>query len=622
MDITRHIYRYDFRKVNEEYKTHNEVESYVNQEAKKAHAENFISSIWPLIEKEINDEKVSRDEVIAACSSVIDTLNLSAHLFAQDIFQITLIGNEDADDYELPQYPKTELNKVEWWYAELARYLNEHPDYITLKTIQWAEWKWRFEFVSRLGIPSQIESQILQAATPDNILSLPRTLRLLDGNIGVSKLTNTKLSVFDAWDVLRRNSGYLEFPEEITYLLHHYETAHEYDELWVLISGLSNSLLIDSILFHILYPDTYLKLQEYTTDELTLLSLLEHWSRTVMNCHCNMEQLLVYAQDDNNDYDKSLFEKSVREAEKWCNGFRKYQLNGFELFQKKIGNKDLHRWYFDRNWTVVRMENRQYQTERQFRDYVEEFMLDRFSANDIMTDFCNRDYLGFIGYTCAEKKNYGKGDFQQVQIAYRNYLHNEIVSGGLELNEDALNFLRGLSFTITHLGDDFVISTHNLLNEFKVRNEGWGITDDIVKGIAKEVIVISAALLVYENEDKLEKSRQELLDDVISHLVLQSRTCRHDYIQEQYLLPLQIAETILLQLCPKNVERYELELCKSISNIYMLVGVLQYNEKHSQVVIDYLKHRWEQEKEGVEIISRQCRKTVTYNKLNNWFATL
>ena len=103
---------------------------------------------------------------------------------------------------------------------------------------------------------------------------------------------------------------------------------------------------------------------------------------------------------------------------------------------------------------------------------------------------------------------------------------------------------------------------------------------------------------------------------------MQSRTCRHDYIQEQYLLPLQLAETILLQLCPKNVERYELELCKSISNIYMLVGVLQYNEKHSQVVIDYLKHRWEQEKEGVEIISRQCRKTVTYNKLNKWFATL
>lgn len=624
MDVTNHIYRYDLHRVNEEYKCHADVEALLKDDGKRKYADKFITAIWPLVKQEINGEQPSISEVSNICNAVFETLRLSATLFAQDVFRFSLVKREDQenDGYELPHYDDKELAKVEWWYAELANYLNAHPAEVTVETVQWAEWNWHYEFASRLITPKDVEGQILSMANADTIYANHRTLHLVEGAIPTEWLMSDQTSLNEKWNYIRRYSSYIELPSDLLFLVHHYEESELIEGISGLIQSIADPVLVDSLMFHLGYPSTFEALMDYTHNELTLLSLLEHWTRSTLVSQCNMEAIQAYSQEGDSKYDKTLLGKSVRTAQDWCKDFQKYVEKTMCRINSSLESRNLHLWYFGRNWTIQASESLQYRNEKQFRQYCKAYFVEKFSTADIMEDFPNRDYLAFVGCVCAEKHQFTTGDCLRVLKAYRNYLNNDSLFGKLELEENNLNFLRGLAFSITHIEGDLVQKAESVIDKYKVRNEGWNLTEDYIKGVVKEAIVLSAALLIYENDDYLPKDRNALLEKVLSSLIIQVRTCRHEYLQEYYQLPLQIAETILLQLHPEKTKEFEITMCRSISDLYILSSVLSLDENLDGEVVSILTSRWCEEYEGLKIIATQCRKSMAYNRLKEWVERL
>ena len=603
-------------RADRQYKCSSIVAQHCNDECKHHYAQVFFQKISDALDSEIKDETVSIADVVAACEDMIETLRVSAKLFVQEVFRINL-GIEEPDDVD-----SLDQRRVSWFYAEYANYLNEHQNIITVAHLQWAGWKWNYEFESRIQIPNDLIQRLIDNLSSDKLLSIPRTTRLI-GGYDVKMNEIAQLNEFERWQELKRGSDYLEFPEEYMFLVYYLESREMYKELEALLSKLNQLVLFDSMLYHIQYPETFRRLAEsnafFGIDY--QLSLLNHWLRASMKVHCNMK--MYESMDEQSHLNRELLQSAQNAAAEWFKTVTAFINEQIQVTIERIGYGNVSRWFFTRRWTNSNRDSLQTDAEQLFAGRIKEILYNGFDSSQIIVDFRNMDYLGFVAAECAPSKGLESKGFEILCKLYTNFLDSDNLYGNLELNEKSLMFLRGFANSIAYQSNSFLLNAQKLMNKYKVRNEGWSITDDIVKAVAREVILLSAIVLIYEIDDRLESEREELYQQVQARLLQQVRTCRYDFLQEKYLLPLQITELVNLQLRQKNsIKSFEQSLLRDLADIYLIIEVLGQNEHLSGATIQQLKKRWYDEKDGLQIIASQTRRKTQFEEADQWITQM
>ena len=571
-------------RATEVLKQHNVVDSY---ESKHQIGAVFAGRVWPLLKRHVEHEgTVEKEEVVGVCKQELQHLQESAFRFCEEAFRITLI-EDDEDGLDKPEYEKA------WRFREMAIYLNEHPENIDAKLLDWAYFTWNYEFAYTLELNENL------------ILALVK-------EIDSEAIKNTQHNR----DYYGYGGSYLEVPEWLSFLSIYLEENAFYDLLNKAIEKLQHLPLQDALAHGLVRPETFKELISAKTNLSKEYGemMLAHWYRRTVQEGATLRGYRVL---DNN---QPLAAEGNRLFEEHENNLATKVHSVLKLFYEKIGRNAVERWFYGVNHFHGLSGNDADESESEIRQIIENYLEETFKPNDAMADFANADYLVFLGNQCEKLKN--DGVLTVLDKGYRNFLYTMQIYRLPKFGDDLLEILRGFTLSL-RLRKNYNAEYANLLECYLTRHEGWGckVSDDYNHKVIRETFVMSALMLMTEDENLLKNDRKKIFDEVMNLLFLQINSCWMDHLRELYVEALKVAYVVVCQVWEKDRDAFETNLVQRVDNLYWVASVISVGDGTlSENAVKIMKARWEKEYLVMYVRAQQTHRMKMYDWLKDWVA--
>lgn len=569
------------RRAAEVLKAHEVVDSYTSRHGQ---GQQFAERIWPLLKRyAVDEDSVGRDEWMAVCNQELKHLRNSALLFCEEAFHTTID--------ELTEETRSKGTEKAWRFRELALYLNEHPEEVDKNLLEWAGFTWEEEFVCTLVIDEAIVDSLIEGINAEDIKDT-RHNREYYGYGG----------------------GYLDIPDWIAYLSQYLEASGQYERLYRMMEKLVYLPLQDAWCYRVQMPETFvemLKLSEGKEPEFCIM-LLSHWYREIVREGGTLRGYEALGAD------QPLAKEGQRQFEIRESGIVESFKVALDAFCAFAGRNAVERWFYGENHFNGMTDSDANESENEVRQLIEGYMEDTFTVRDVMTDFANARYLGFLAKQCERLKD--EGLINSLETAYQTFLFSPGMYQLPGFGDELLELYRGFTMPLQMRG------THKqrykgLLMEYLTRHEGLGskIKDDYNNKVYREVFVMSALMLMTEDEVLLESDRRQIFEETIDLAFRQINSCWMPHLQERYVEALKMGYAMVCQVWKEQREAYEARLVNSVENLLWAVLVLTVGDgKIYDDTALALKKRWEKEHLVMYIRAQQIHQTRQYEWLKTW----
>ncbi len=569
------------RRAAEVLKAHEVVDSYTNRHGQ---GQQFAERIWPLLKRySVDEDSVGRDEWMAVCNQELKHLRNSALLFCEEAFHTTID--------ELTEETRSKGTEKAWRFRELALYLNEHPEEVDKNLLEWAGFTWEEEFVCTLVIDEAIVDSLIEGINAEEIKDT-RHNREYYGYGG----------------------GYLDIPDWVVYLSQYLEASGQYERLYRMMEKLVYLPLQDALGYRVQMPETFvemLKLSEGKEPDFCVM-LLSHWYREIVREGGTLRGYEALGAD------QPLAKEGQRQFEIRESGIVESFKAVLDTFCAFAGRNTVERWYYGENHFNGMTDSDAKESENEVRQLIEGYMEDTFTMRDAMADFANARYLGFLAKQCERLKD--EGLINSLETAYQTFLFSPGMYQLPGFGDELLELYRGFTMPLQMRG------THKqrykgLLREYLTRHEGLGskIKDDYNNKVYREVFVMSALMLMTEDEDLLESDRRQIFEETTDLAFRQMNSCWMPHLQERYVEALKMGYAMVCQVWKEQREAYEARLVNSVENLLWAVMVLTIGDgKIYDDTARVLKKRWEKEHLVMYIRAQQIHQTRQYEWLKTW----
>lgn len=569
------------RRAAEVLKAHEVVDSYTNRHGQ---GQQFAERIWPLLKRySVDEDSVGRDEWMAVCNQELKHLRNSALLFCEEAFHTTID--------ELTEETRSKGTEKAWRFRELALYLNEHPEEVDKNLLEWAGFTWEEEFVCTLVIDEAIVDSLIEGINAEEIKDT-RHNREYYGYGG----------------------GYLDIPDWVAYLSQYLEASGQYERLYRMMEKLVYLPLQDALGYRVQMPETFvemLKLSEGKEPDFCVM-LLSHWYREIVREGGTLRGYEALGAD------QPLAKEGQRQFEIRESGIVESFKAVLDTFCAFAGRNTVERWYYGENHFNGMTDSDAKESENEVRQLIEGYMEDTFTMRDAMADFANARYLGFLAKQCERLKD--EGLINSLETAYQTFLFSPGMYQLPGFGDELLELYRGFTMPLQMRG------THKqrykgLLREYLTRHEGLGskIKDDYNNKVYREVFVMSALMLMTEDEDLLESDRRQIFEETTDLAFRQMNSCWMPHLQERYVEALKMGYAMVCQVWKEQREAYEARLVNSVENLLWAVMVLTIGDgKIYDDTARVLKKRWEKEHLVMYIRAQQIHQTRQYEWLKTW----
>lgn len=567
---------------------HDAVANYQSQNERHAMGQQFAERIWPLLQRYVADEdSVQQEEILDVCNQEKEVFRESAWFFCEVAFHTTF-------DCVSKEAREKRLYKA-WRFWELAVYLNEHLDVIDSKLLDWAYFTWNSEFAATLAL------------NEDGINTL------IDG-IDADKIKDSRHNR----DYFGYDGDLLELPDWLVYLAIYLEDRQRYDKINDILERLKYIPLQNAFACRLKYPESLvkiLKLKGSVTQEFGVV-LLSRWYRNMVQEGATLRG--YYRLDKIH-----LLSTEGRKAfETWETTIKDTLWDTIVFFFEHLGRGLFERWYY----TVCHyhgLPNTDVdESEAEIRQIINGVLADTFKEGDEMTDFANAEYLVFLGNQCEKLK--GNALAEALWEGYNNFLHSNELYKLPEFGDDLMELFRGYSLPI-RMRKSHIADYRSLLAQYLTHHEGLGckIKDDYNNKVAREVFVMSALILMTEDDDLIEGERKLIFANVLDMVFRQISSCWMEHLQERYVDVLKVCYAMTCQIWVKEREAFELRLVQSPINLYWVVTVLSVGDGKMFADTSRLLHqRWVNEHVVMYIRAQQTHRMNRYNALKMWLGKI
>lgn len=563
---------------------HKAVDAYQSKYDRHAVGKAFAERIWPLLQRYIADEEsVNDNEVLVVCNQEKEVFRDSALVFCEIAFHTSFSGvSEEAREKKLFKA---------WRFREMANFLNEYPELVDYKLLDWAYFAWHTEFVGTLNLSDDVINGVIVGIDAD-------------------KIKNSRHNR----DYYGYDGDFLELPDWLGYLTIYLEDRQRYDKLNEILQRLKYRPLQNALAYRLHYHETFVEISKIsgtTTPEFGVI-MLSQWYRKMVQEGATLRS---YYRLDNQHSMASVGQKSF---ETWESKIKDTLQDIFCYFFGLLGRNTVERWYYTEYRHRGLLNTDFDESETEVRQILNGFLADTFKPSDAMANFSNADYLVFLGNQCEKYKDHALAN--TLCEGYSNFLHSMELYKLPVFGDDLMELLRGYSLPIRmrkmHLAD-----YRRLLEQYLTRHEGLGcmIKDDYNNMVYREAFVMSALLLMTEDDDLLESERKQIFMDVLDILYLQIGSCWMEHLQERYVEALKVAYVMVCQVWTEEREYLEARLVESPLSIYWVVTVLCVGEgKMYDEPTRLLLRRWDNEHLVMYIRAQQTHQLNRYNALKKW----
>ncbi len=568
------------RRAADALKTHEVVDSYTSRHGQ---GQQFAERIWPLLQRYAADEDtVRRDEWMAVCNQELNHLRDSALLFCEDAFHTTID--------ELSEETRSKGMEKAWRFREMAIYLNEHPEEVDKNLLEWAGFTWEEEFVCTLVIDEAIVDSLIE-------------------EINAEEIKDTRHNR----EYYCYGGGYLDIPDWVAYLSLYLETSGQYERLYRVMDKLVYLPLQDALGYRIQMPETFveiLKLGGRKDPEFSVM-LLSHWYRETVREGGTLRNYEAL------DSGMPLAKEGQRQFEIRESGIAERVKAVLDAFCAFAGRNSVERWYYGENHFYGMTDSDAKDSENEVRQLIEGYLENSFTVRDAMADFANARYLEFLARQCERLKDEGLIDC--LETAYQTFLFSPGMYKLPDFGDELLELYRGFTMPLQMRG------THKerykgLLTEYLTRHEGLGakIKDDYNNKVYREVFVMSALMLMTEDDDLLESDRKQIFEETVDLAFRQMNSCWMPHLQERYVEALKMGYAMVCQVWKEHREAYEARLINSVDNLLWAVMVLTVGDgKLFDGTAHVLKKRWDKEHLVMYIRAQQIHQMRQYEWLKS-----
>ena len=567
-------------------KQHNVVDSY---ESKHQIGVAFAGRVWPLLKRHIEHEgTVEKEEIVGVCNQELQHLQESAIRFCEEAFRITLTEGEN-DELNKPEYEKA------WRFREMAIYLNEHPDNIDAKLLEWAYLTWNYEFAYALELNENLIHTLIEEIDAE---AIKKTLQNRD--------------------YYGYGGSYLDVPDWLAFLAIYLEENGLYDLLNKAIEKLQYLPIQDALAHRLVRPETFKGLicAKTNLSEEYGEMMLAHWYRRTVQEGATLRGYRVL---DNN---QPLAAEGNRLFEEHENSLATEVHSVLTLFYEKIGRNDVERWFYGANHFHGLSGNNADESESEIRQIIVTCLEETFKPTDAMSDFANTGYLVFLGNQCERLKD--DGLLSVLDEGYKNFLLTFQIYCLPKFGDDLLELLRGFSLSL-RLKKNYDTEYSKLLGYYLTRHEGWGckVSDDYNHKVIRETFVMSALMLMTEDEDLLMNDRKKVFDEVMNLLFLQINSCWMDHLRELYVEALKVAYVMVCQVWKNDRDAFETNLVQRLDNLYWVASVIIVGDgTFSGNAAKIMKARWEKERLVMYVRAQQTHRMKMYDWFKDWIAEI
>lgn len=569
------------RRAAEVLKTHDVVDSYTSKHEK---GQQFAERIWPLLKKyTLDEDSIGKDDLMAICNQELNHLRDSALLFCEEAFHTTI--------EELTEESRSKGTEKAWRFREMALFLNDHPEEVDRKLLEWAGFTWDEEFVCTLEIDEAIVDSLIEEINADEIKDI-RHNREYYGYGG----------------------DYLDIPDWITYLSLYLEDKAQYKRLHRVMEKLEYLPLQDALGYRIQMPKTFVEILNLSNRNVHGLGvmLLSHWYRETVREGGTLRGYVTLASD------YPLAKEGQRLFELRENGIEERFKSVLDAFCDFSGRYAVERWYYGENHFSGLSESDAKDSENEVRQLIEDYLENTFTVRDAMTDFANARYLVFLAKQCERLRDEGLIDC--LEKAYQTFLLSSSMYQLPAFGDDLLELYRGYTMPLQMRGT-YKQQYKEILKKYLTRHEGlgWKITDDYNNKVYREAFVMSALMLMTEDEDLLESDRKQIFEETTDLLFRQIASCWMPHLQERYVEALKMGYTMVCQVWKDNREAYESRLVNSVDNLQWVAVVLSSGDgKIFDETARVLQKRWEKEHLVMYIRAQQIHQMRQYEWMKKW----
>lgn len=562
-------------------KTHEVVDSYTSRHGQ---GQQFAERIWPLLKRYVADEDtVGRGEWMAICNQELKHLRDSALLFCEDAFHTNID--------ELSEKTRSKGTEKAWRFREMAIYLNEHPEEVDKNLLEWAGFTWEEEFVYTLAIDEAIVDSLIEEINAEEIK--------------------------DTWhnrEYYGYGGGYLDIPDWVAFLSQYLEASGQYERLYRVMEKLVYLPLQDALAYRVQMPETFVEMLKLSggKDPKFCVMLLSHWYREIVREGGTLRGYEALGGD------QPLAKEGQRQFEIRESGIAESFKTVLDAFCALAGRNAVERWYYGENHFNGMTDSDAKDSENEVRQLIDGYLENAFTVRDAMADFANARYLGFLAKQCERLKD--EGLINSLETAYQTFLFSPGMYQLPGFGDELLELYRGFTMPLQMRG------THKqrykgLLREYLTRHEGLGskIKDDYNNKVYREVFVMSALMLMTEDEDLLESDRRQIFEETTDLAFRQMNSCWMPHLQERYVEALKMGYAMVCQVWKEQREAYEARLVNSVENLLWAVMVLTIGDgKIYDDTARVLKKRWEKEHLVMYIRAQQIHQTRQYEWLKTW----
>lgn len=562
-------------------KTHEVVDSYVS---KHSQGRLFAERIWPLLQRHIDEnDSVGIEEILNVCNLELQHLKESALQFCEEAFRVSLL--DVSDEVVTKEYEKA------WRFKEMAEFLNEQSGIVNTKFLDWVYFTWNEEFAYSIIIDED-------------------TIDLLIEEIDAEAIKDTRHNR----DYFGYGGGYLDLPEWLAFIAMYLEDDEQYERLYKMFIKLKYPPLQDALAYRLQRPETFIGVLNYCNNsklELGLI-LLMHWYKQfvreggTLRGYDDLESDHPLAKDGQKQFE-------IRETE-----IASTIKNVMISFCEFLGRNVVERWYYGSNQYSDFSDSYAKDSVDEANQLIDGFFDNTFTVKNAMTDFANPRYLVFLARQCEKQKEDALLDC--LEKGYNTLLFSLNMHKLPQFGDELLEIYRGYTLPLQMRGT-YKQAYKILLKSYLTRHEGLGtkITDDYNKKVAREVFVMSALMLMTEDDDLLECDRKAIYEETVDLLFRQINSCWMPHLQEMYVDALKMAYVMVCQVWKEKREWFEMRLARSVENMYWIGMVLSVGDgKIGFDTAQIVKKRWKNEHLVMYIRTQQIHEMNLYEWMKKW----
>lgn len=545
----------------------------------------FIERIWPLLKEYIESDSFSKEAVLDVCNLELSHLRDSALLFCEKAFHTTLQKANEEDE------AKRE-NEVAWRFRELAMFLNDKTVDIDTKLLDWAYFSWNTEFYFTLNIEELDIGQLIE-------------------EIDAEKIKETRHNK----EFYGYGGDYLDVPDWLAYLTMYLECEGKYESINLIMEKMRYLPLQDALAHRLLLANTFVEsiMIHNSVPQDYGVMMFKHWYQEIVK---EGGTLRGYR---NLDEKHPLFKEGNKLFEDRGNTIASTIKATMALFFERVGRNEVEKWYYGTSHFRGGMSNTDAdESEAEIRQIIETYMEDTFKITDAMANFENAKYLVFLGNQCEKIK--ADELLNVLEKAYYNYLNSFQLYKLPAFGDELMEVFRGFTLSM-RVRKTYSSEYKKLLVQYLTRHEGLGsrIDDDYNDKVAREVFVMSALMLMTEDEDLLVSDRKKIFNEVLDLLFLQINSCWMEHLQERYVDALKMAYVMFCQVWVKKRESFEIRLSQSVHNLFWVASVIVVGDgtlsnKAAQTIVN----RWNKEHLVMYVRAQQTHRMKQYEWLKAW----